>query len=100
MAWPGATTAGNASRYAVKTLQVYVKAEAAPPTVAGQFNAAGQFRLTWNAQAGASYSIRRTLALDRISWTKVGGITATTNTAEFIDQGATNGASYYQISTP
>ena len=97
---PDWTTAGNASRYAVKTLQVYVKAEAAPPTVAGQFNAAGQFRLTWNAQAGASYSIRRTLALDRISWTKVGGITATTNTAEFIDQGATNGASYYQISTP
>ena len=97
---PDWTSAGNASRYTVKRLQVYVKREATLPTLTGGFIAAGQFRISWDAQSGTSYSILRTLALDGGSWTKVGGVLATTNTAEFIDLGATNRASYYQISTP
>ena len=94
---PDWTFAQNAATYAIKTLQVYVL-PSFRVTAAGTATP-GQFSTTWEALAGTTYSIWRKAALDASPWTKVGSVTATSNTATFTDSGG-GATAFYRISIP
>jgi lysophospholipase L1-like esterase len=95
------TFAQNASSYVIKTLQVYVQPTAAPPRILGLHHSApGEFSILWAAVPGSGYSIYWKTNLDSGPWIKVGDRTALSNSATFIDAHATNGRSFYHISSP
>jgi len=98
------TFAQNDATYIVKSLQIYAQPL---PSVTQPFNiiqsqipSKGQFSLTWQAQPGVSYSVLRKNSLDASPWVKLGGVTATNNTAVFIDLQATNQTGFYRVSIP
>jgi len=97
---PDWTFAGNASSYAVKTLQVFVLSNQKAFKITGESFASGKFAVTCETQAGTAYSLWRTLKLNPVSWTKVTGTTATTSSTTLTDSQATNGVSFYQVRTP
>ncbi len=95
---PDWTFAANATNYVIKTLQIFVMP--IPHITRGYFEAPSQFSLNWDAQPGARYSVFKNLTLDSSNWTRIGGLTATSNVAVFIDSDVTNSESYYHISSP
>jgi hypothetical protein len=95
---PDWTFATNASNYVIKILQVFVMP--IPNIKRAYFEGPTQFSLNWDAQPGARYSVFKKLTLDSSNWTRIGGLTATSNVAVFIDSDVTNSASYYRISSP
>jgi lysophospholipase L1-like esterase len=97
------TSSQNAGSYTVKTLQVFVlPAERVQlsKVMVSPVNTPGRLGLSWEARPGSSYSIWKKLNLDSTPWTNLGRVMATAPTATFIDLQATNGTSFYQISTP
>jgi lysophospholipase L1-like esterase len=95
---PDWTFAGNASSYAIKTLQVFVLP--VPSIKQAYFAAPSQFSINWDARPGAGYSVFKKPALDTSVWTRIGGLTATSNIAVFIDFDVTNRAGFYRVSSP
>lgn len=93
--------AQNAGTYTIKTLQVYVQSPAVPLSL-GQpgFIGPSQFQLNWQAQPGATYSIYKKMMIDAPEWTWLGELSATSNTAIFIDPQSTNASSFYRITRP
>lgn len=97
---PDYTFAANASNYAARRLQVFVRRIPAAPRITGfEFTGPSQFTLHWEAQEGVTYSIFRKFALDGRDWTRIGEVAGVTNAAGFTDFQSTNSTSFYQIVT-
>ena len=93
--------AQNATSYIVKTLQVFVLPTPPPLSInRAHFTGPSQFSLSWEAQAGATYSVYKKLGLDSPAWTRIGEVTAISNTAAFTDYQSTDATSFYRITEP
>ncbi len=96
--WTGSQ---NAAGYTTKMLQIFALPASPQLKLFGsQSRSNGLFSLSWAAKGGVSYSVLRKPTLDSTPWTKVGGITVTTNTTVSLEFPALDASSFYRLSIP